>query len=103
MEEGQFQTLLNHGAHSKESGKLQFKKNCKSKLICFLQESTQFLKDQNQSKEEKLTSTWIIGVTCCSVVNTLLFKQSFDILILDECRQIIEPLSLLPLIKSKAK
>eukprot|EP00210_Caulerpa_lentillifera_P007831 g7473.t1 len=58
---------------------------------------------QNERKKERLKNASIVGVTCCSVVNGFLTDQQFDVVILDESSQIIEPLALLPLIKSKAK
>lgn len=41
-----------------------------------------------------------MGVTCCSAGMPLLDGQRFDIVVLDECSQIVEPLSLVPLLRA---
>lgn len=47
---------------------------------------------------ERLARCPVIGVTCAATGFRALRSQQFDILLLDECSQMIEPLSLLPLI-----
>ena len=44
-----------------------------------------------------------MGVTCCSATLPLLDDLAFDVCLLDEASQIVEPLSLLPLIRAKCR
>ncbi|GLJ16316.1 hypothetical protein SUGI_0275470 [Cryptomeria japonica] len=48
-------------------------------------------------RREKLKDGKVVGVTCYSTINPILKGNKFQICILDECAQIPEPLSLLPL------
>ena len=54
-------------------------------------------------RREKLSSACVVGVTCCSVNSSFLQGLTFDVILLDEACQIIEPLSILPLIKTGSK
>ena len=50
-----------------------------------------------------LKSVPVVGVTCCSVNLPAFDGQAFDVVVLDECSQIVEPLSLLPLARAKCR
>ena len=45
----------------------------------------------------------VVGVTCCSSSLPLLDDLAMDVCVLDECSQIVEPLSLLPLVRAKCR
>lgn len=45
----------------------------------------------------RLKSKRVVGATCAATSFTVLDNQVFDIVILDECSQMVEPMSLLPL------
>jgi superfamily I DNA and/or RNA helicase len=45
----------------------------------------------------------VVGVTCCSALLSALDGQAFDVVVLDECSQMVEPLSLVPLIRAKCR
>ena len=49
-----------------------------------------------------LKSIPIVGVTCSSARLPVLAELEFDVVILDECSQLIEPLSLAPIVAAKA-
>ena len=53
------------------------------------------------NQKRVLNSANIVGVTCCSAVNSLLLPLEFPILILDESSQMNEVLSLLPMSLAK--
>ncbi|KAK3240148.1 hypothetical protein CYMTET_50004, partial [Cymbomonas tetramitiformis] len=55
---------------------------------------------QLRQRQQRLQSVRVVGVTCLSSVNPLLDGHSFPIVILDECYQMIEPASLLPLARA---
>jgi hypothetical protein len=57
---------------------------------------------ENQRKR-MLKTIPVVGVTCCSSALPILDGLVFDICILDECSQIVEPLALLPMVRSKCK
>ena len=50
-----------------------------------------------KARKKKLKTAAVVGMTCCSAGGQLLDGQCFDIVVLDECSQIVEPLSLIPL------
>ena len=50
-----------------------------------------------KARKKKLKTAAVVGVTCCSARGQLLDGQRFDIVVLDECSQMVEPLSLIPL------
>jgi hypothetical protein len=55
-------------------------------------------------KRKKLLKTLpIVATTCCSSLLPVLQDLNFDIVILDECSQIIEPLAMAPILRAKAK
>jgi hypothetical protein len=64
-------------------------------------EALNVLTTKQHSRKDRVARSMVVGVTCASSASTLLEDQTFDVLILDECSQITEPLSLLPLIKSR--
>ena len=51
---------------------------------------------QMKQRAKKLKQVPVVGVTCAASVFTVLDGTSFQIVILDECSQMVEPLSLLP-------
>jgi AAA domain len=55
-------------------------------------------------QEQTLKHARVTGVTCAGSVSSVQLQQGgpYDIIILDECSQQIEPLSLLPLAASQA-
>lgn len=56
-----------------------------------------------RQRKKQLKAVQVVGVTCCSATTPLLDDLAFDICILDECSQIIEPLSLMVIIKAKCR
>lgn len=42
----------------------------------------------------------MVGVTCCSAVLPALDGAAFEVAVLDEASQMVEPLSLLPLVRA---
>jgi len=56
-----------------------------------------------RKRKKMLKTVPIVGVTCCSSLLPVLEDFSFDIVILDECSQIIEPLAMTPILRAKAK
>lgn len=57
----------------------------------------------DRHKKKLLKTCPIVGVTCCSSILTVLDDLQFDIVILDEASQMIEPLSLAPMLRAKCK
>ena len=53
-----------------------------------------------KARKKKLKTAAVVGVTCCSAGGQLLDGQRFDIVVLDECSQMVEPLSLIPLLRA---
>ncbi len=53
-------------------------------------------------RKKLLSSIPIVGVTCSSARLPVLSGQSFEVVILDECSQLIEPLSLAPILAAKS-
>lgn len=45
----------------------------------------------------------VVGVTCCSALIPAMEGLSFDVVVLDECSQVIEPLALAPLLRGQAR
>ena len=56
-----------------------------------------------RKRKKMLKTVPIVGVTCCSSLLPVLEDFTFDIVILDECSQIIEPLAMAPILRAKAK
>lgn len=70
----------------------------------FLQaELSRVEKGAEQQRRKRLKTIPIVGVTCCSAQLSVLDDNHFDVVVLDECSQMIEPLSLMPILRSKAK
>eukprot|EP01018_Ginkgo_biloba_P023131 Gb_31875 [translate_table: standard] len=61
------------------------------------EELKSFMDGKMAKRREKLKDVQVVGVTCYSTTNPILKGNKFQICILDECSQIPEPLSLLPL------
>ena len=56
-----------------------------------------------KARKKKLKTAAVVGVTCCSAGGQLLDGQRFDIVVLDECSQMVEPLSLIPLLRASCR
>ena len=102
--------LLKYTAHSKTDSSKEIISELKEMIRVaspadkvFYQEELSALQNSAKAKSsEKLKSAKVVGVTCHSSTNALLDDQKFDCIILDECSQIVEPLSMLPIVRSKA-
>ncbi|EGG21926.1 prematurely terminated mRNA decay factor-like protein [Cavenderia fasciculata] len=55
------------------------------------------------NRQKGLAASRVIGTTCASSTSSMLADMTFPIVFLDECSQITEPLSLLPLCKSRCE
>lgn len=65
-----------------------------------IQESIQEIKNEKiQSRIQRLASKRVIGATCASTGFEVMKNMQFKIVILDECSQMLEPQSLLPISK----
>ena len=53
-----------------------------------------------QRRRRLLKKVRVVGLTCCSAMLPVMDSLSFDTVVLDECSQITEPLSLVPLVRS---
>jgi AAA domain/Protein of unknown function (DUF2439) len=56
-----------------------------------------------RKRKKMLKTVPVVGVTCCSSLLPVLENLQFDVVILDECSQIIEPLAMAPILRAKAK
>ena len=56
-----------------------------------------------RARRKRLKTSAVVGVTCCSAVLPVLDEQQFDVVFLDECSQMVEPLSLLPLARARCR
>lgn len=56
-----------------------------------------------RQRRKKLKSAAVVGVTCCSAGLPILEGQTFDVVMLDEASQLVEPLSLSPLTCAKPR
>ncbi|GAM29319.1 hypothetical protein SAMD00019534_124950 [Acytostelium subglobosum LB1] len=66
-----------------------------------LQETIESIKSGSTIKRKDLGKSRVVGATCNSSLFSSLDGQEFPILFLDECSQMQEPLSLLPICRSK--
>ncbi|KAK9800288.1 hypothetical protein WJX73_004434 [Symbiochloris irregularis] len=53
-----------------------------------------------QRRKQLLKTVRVVGLTCCSAMLPVMNGLSFDTVVLDECSQITEPLSIVPLVRS---
>jgi len=53
-----------------------------------------------KARQARLSTAKVVGVTCCSASLPVMEGRRFEVLILDESSQMVEPLSLLPIITS---
>ena len=53
--------------------------------------------------KKQVASVNVLGVTCASCHHEALQNTRFDVLVLDECSQMVEPLSLLPILTAKPR
>ncbi|KAG7669212.1 hypothetical protein Ndes2526B_g05511 [Nannochloris sp. 'desiccata'] len=56
-----------------------------------------------RKRKNMIKTVPVVGVTCCSSLLPVLEDLTFDVVILDECSQIIEPLAMAPILRAKAK
>ena len=104
-------SLLRYTVHSKQDSKKELVRDLREMLAsCAPQERAHYEEelravetDRKAKASERLGRAAVVGVTCHSSVNPLLDDRTFDVVILDECSQIIEPLSLLPVVRSGAR
>lgn len=68
-----------------------------TKVLCLMR---QVKAGAERARKKRLKTAAVVGVTCCSAVLPVLDDQLFDVVFLDECSQMVEPLSLLPLARS---
>ncbi|UPQ96762.1 P-loop nucleoside triphosphate hydrolase [Chloropicon primus] len=102
--------LLKYTIHSKLDSRKEVMKELKEMIKvalpsdrAFYEEELRVLQNKTKTKNlESLSCARVVGVTCHSSTNSLLDDRKFDIVILDECSQIIEPLSMVPILRSKA-
>ena len=103
--------LLKYTVHSKSDSKKEITRELMEMIKvaspadrAFYEEELKFVQNKAKSKNvDKLSAAKVIGVTCHSSTNALMDNRKFDLIILDECSQMIEPLSMLPIIRSKAR
>lgn len=57
----------------------------------------------DRQRKRLLKTVPIVGVTCCSSLLAVLDGQQFDVVILDESSQMVEPLSAVPLLRARAR
>lgn len=60
--------------------------------------TVQLKQGAEQRRKRLLKKVCVLGLTCCSAMMPVMDSLSFDVVILDECSQITEPLCLVPLI-----
>ncbi|GMH36180.1 hypothetical protein BSKO_04048 [Bryopsis sp. KO-2023] len=105
--------VLKHSVHCSEGGGSK-KSNAAVELRKMLKESwnssrlvvhevAEAEKGAERIRRKRLRSSSVVGVTCCSSLNPLLADLEFDVVILDEASQMMEPLSLMPIIRAKAR
>jgi superfamily I DNA and/or RNA helicase len=51
----------------------------------------------DRQRRKRVKSAAVVGVTCCSAGLPVLEGHSFDVVLLDEASQMVEPLTLNPL------
>lgn len=54
-----------------------------------------------QRRRRLLKKVRVVGLTCCSAMLPVMDGLSFDTVVLDECSQMTEPLSAVPLVRSQ--
>ena len=72
-------------------------------LAALKEELKRLSQGAERKKTRRLRTSPIVGVTCCSSLLAVLDDQRFDIVMLDECSQMIEPLSLAPCVRAKCR
>lgn len=56
-----------------------------------------------RARQQRLKTAAVVGVTCCSAALPALDGAAFEVVVLDEASQMIEPLSLLPLVRASCR
>ncbi|KAK9809918.1 hypothetical protein WJX72_001732 [[Myrmecia] bisecta] len=76
---------------------------CAAEAACIQAELTAAQQGAEKRRKKLLKSVALVGCTCCSAGLPVLDGHTFDIVILDECSQMTEPLSMLPLLRAKCR
>ena len=63
----------------------------------------QIMAGADRKRRQLLKAASVVGVTCCSASLPALDGQIFEVVILDECSQIVEPLSLMPIVRARCR
>lgn len=61
------------------------------------------LQGAERQRKKKLKSAAVVGVTCCSAGLPILEGKAFDVVMLDEASQMVEPLTLTPVTCAKPR
>jgi hypothetical protein len=60
-------------------------------------------KGAERHRRKLLQTLPVVGATCCSLLRPVLEGGVFSLLVLDECSQLTEPLSLVPIVRANAR
>jgi hypothetical protein len=72
-------------------------------MLCLPRHPCCQLTGADRQRKRLLKTVSIVGVTCCSSLLAALDGQQFDVVILDESSQMVEPLSAVPLLRARAR
>ena len=78
--------------HIAELNDMLVKETCPNARSLLLEELEKAKSGKMRNRHEKLKHVSVVGTTCCSCVSDILENQIFDICLLDESSQIMEPL-----------
>jgi len=104
--------LLAHSLHGADSRSSDAKSELSNMLkycsdpceeMAIREELARLTQGAERERKKMLHTVPVVGVTCCSSTLPLLDGLAFDIVILDEASQMIEPISLLPLVRMGCK
>ncbi len=60
-------------------------------------------KGAERQRRKLLHTIPVVGATCCALLRPVLEGSAFTLVVLDECSQLVEPLSLVPIIRARAR
>ncbi len=60
-------------------------------------------KGAERQRRQQLQTIPVVGATCCALLRPLMSGLRFAFVVLDECSQMTEPLSLVPLMRAGAR